>query len=152
VLVAIASLVVAAILSFVFKTEFLIIDTTKTHVAHSDFGYVLFLILGCSLILFQFKALLYVLFPRSLWKQLPFTDLFLMTGTAKAERCTKQAAAFKTNKMIENALFHHESGIFGDSTRTKSITPGRVAYGSALLHFDATSDLRAKGGIVATCR
>jgi hypothetical protein len=155
ILVGMASLVVAAILSFAFEIKFLLIDTTKSDGGPDMFGYYFFLILGCFLMLFQLKALAYVILPRSLWKRIPFKDFFLTSGTSKAERSTKQAAAFKTSRMVENALIHHASGTFGNSMRTtfKSITSSRVAYGAALLHYDATSDLREpRGGIISTYR
>jgi hypothetical protein len=158
ILVGFISLFVFCILSYIFEVEFLLINTFKNEETEEfRFAYISVVLLGCILILFKLKALLFAFLPRSVWEKTLFRNYMFKSGMAHAEQCTKQAAAFKTNRMVSNALGHHQ-GARIESTRVKitarsSTKAGTSSFGIALLNFQATSHLREPaGGVVSAFR
>ena len=160
VLLGISCITVSCILSYVFEVEILLINTTKEDDKEDDplydFQYLTTLVLGCFLLLFQVKALLYVLIPRSIWEKLPSSDFWLTSGMAKSEGSTKRAAAFKINRMVENAISQHDGKILDhdQSSRLKIRSSSkRSAFGQAMLNFQASADYREKvGGVWYTIK
>jgi len=155
VLVGIASITFATILSYVYDVKFLLIDTRKGEDETNKLAYVMTLFLGCVLLVYQLQGLLYVVLPRSFFNRTPLLKSFFLTsGMAKAERSTKQAAAFKINRMVENAIAHHDMIDARTSTRSKlKSSSRRGGSGNAMLHFQETQNLTEPvGGIMYTFR
>ena len=156
VLIGIATITASCILSYVFDFKFFLINTFKDPSQVYQFAYIFAMILGCFLLLFQVKALLYVLIPRSWWKELPFQSFWLTCEMAKAECCTKKAAAYKINNMVEHAIAQHNGSAIEKSREKRSkVRSSSVqnAFGNAMLSFQATSDhLEETGGIWYTFR
>lgn len=124
-----------------------------------EFVYILVITLGAIAMMYQLQTLLFIIMPSGLWAKFPGREIFLVPGIAKAERSTKQAAEFKAQKLIYNALCHHEgtltdsSGKILHDTGTIRSSGAGGAFGKALLHFQATSDLKEwTGGILWSFR
>ena len=104
---------------------------------------------GLVLILFQLRSLLMLLIPSSWYDRKSFVQRFLVSGMARKEKKTKQAARFKTYKIVKNAMSMHEVSLSSKSPR--SMHGNTTAYGSALLAFEGTMDDREDvGGILWT--
>jgi hypothetical protein len=156
VLIGIATITASCILSYVFDFKFFLINTFKDPSEAYQFAYIFAMILGCFLLLFQVKALLYVLIPRSWWKELPFQSFWLTCEMAKAECCTKKAAAYKINNVVEHAIAQHNGSAI-EKSKEKRFKVGsssvQNAFGNAMLSFQATSDhLEETGGVWYTFR
>ena len=158
VVVGIVAITISCILSFSFDVQFFLINTYKYPDYAWQFVYIFALGLGCFLLLFQIKALLYVLIPRSIWKKLPFGSFWLTCEMAKSERCTKQAAAYKVKKMVGHAIAQHDGSSLDDTKserlklklKTSSFTS---SHAKAILSFQGTADHREQaGGILYTFR
>lgn len=81
-------------------------------------------------------------------------SFWFVTEMAHCERCTKQAAAFKINKVIENAIGHHEGAMVEKASNwinavSSTSSRSNTAFGTALLNFQAMAHCRElSGGIV----
>lgn len=107
------------------------------------------MVLGAILIFFQVKALLFVAIPRKVWSDLPFAEFFLTSEMCNAERDTKRAAACKIEKMVQNALLHHE----GHFTKSYDTGGRQKSRNNALLNYQGTANHRERTeGIFATFR
>jgi hypothetical protein len=149
VVVGIVAIVFSCILSYAFEVKFYLINTFKSPDRAFQFVYIFALILGSFLLLFQLKALIFVIFPRSILKRLPPQGFWLTCEMAKTEQCTKQAGAFKIKKMIDNALSKHTGSIFNslkDSKRKSVRTEDISSFENAMLNFQATADYREQAG------
>ncbi|KAI2501081.1 hypothetical protein MHU86_13372 [Fragilaria crotonensis] len=156
VMLGIVTIMFTSLLSYIFDVEFSIINTNKSSSATGQFGYRFALALGCFLLLFQIKGLLYVLIPRSRWKNLPFANFWMTCEMAKSECCTKQAAAYKTKRMVDHAFAQHDGSILrkAESDRVKlKASSFKSASAKAMMIFQATADHRERvGGIFYTFR
>ncbi|KAI2501037.1 hypothetical protein MHU86_13449 [Fragilaria crotonensis] len=159
VVVGIASITISCILSYIYSVKFFLINTYKAPDYQYQFVYGFALALGCFLLLFQIKALLYVLVPRSMWKKLPFSNFWLTCEMAKSECCSKQAAAFKINSMVDHALEQHSGTCLerAEKSETASLklrgTSLNSSHAKAMMHFQATADHREPvGGVLDTFR
>ena len=156
VILGIVTITISCILSYIFDVKFFLINTNKNPAYEYQLTYAFALALGCFLLLFQIKALLYVLIPRSTWKKLPFATFWLTCEMAKSECCTKQAAAYKIKKMVEHAISHHDGSSLADA-KSASLKMQRSTFTSshakAIMCFQATADHREQvGGIRYTFR
>jgi hypothetical protein len=156
VVVGIATITASCILSYIFNVKFFLINTNKAPEYEYQFVYGFALALGCFLLLFQVKALLYVLIPRSIWKKLPFASFWLTCEMAKAECCTKQAAAYKIKNMVDHAFDQHNGSSLekseGASIKLRGSSLKR-SHANAMMSFQATADHREQvGGILYTFR
>jgi hypothetical protein len=156
VVVGIVAIVFSCILSYTYEVQFYLINTFKSPERYLQFVYVFALILGCFLLLFQIKALIFVIFPRSILKRLPPEGFWLTCEMAKTEQCAKQAGAYKVKKMIDNALSKHTGSIFNSlkDARKKTVqTENTSSFENAMLNFQATADHRERvGGVLYTFR
>ncbi|KAI2493596.1 hypothetical protein MHU86_20954 [Fragilaria crotonensis] len=155
VMLGIVTIMFSSMLSYIFEVKFFLINTNKSSSAEGQFGYGFALALGCVL-LFQIKSLLYVLIPRSTWKNLPFANFWLTCEMAKSECCTKQAAAYKIKNMVDHAFAQHDGSILrkAESARVKlKASSFKSANAKAMMSFHATADHRERvGGILYTFR
>ncbi|KAI2501080.1 hypothetical protein MHU86_13371 [Fragilaria crotonensis] len=121
VMLGIVTIMFSSMLSYIFEVKFFLINTNKSSSAEGQFGFGFALALGCVLLLFQIKSLLYVLIPRSTWKNLPFANFWMTCEMAKSECCTKQAAAYKIKNMVDHAFAQHDGSILrkAESARVK---------------------------------
>ncbi|KAI2490939.1 hypothetical protein MHU86_23627 [Fragilaria crotonensis] len=156
VMLGIVTIMFTSLLSYIFDVEFSIINTNKSSSVTGQFGYSFALALGCFLLLFQIKGLLYVLIPRSRWKNVPFANFWLTCEMAKSECCTKQAAAYKIKRMVDHAFAQHDGSILrkAESARVKlKASSFKSASAKAMMIFQATADHRERvGGIFYTFR
>ncbi|KAI2490941.1 hypothetical protein MHU86_23629 [Fragilaria crotonensis] len=156
VMLGIVTIMFSSMLSYIFEVKFFLINTNKSSSAEGQFGYGFALALGCVLLLFQIKSLLYVLIPRSTWKNLPFANFWLTCEMAKSECCTKQAAAYKIKNMVDHAFAQHDGSILrkAESARVKlKASSFKSANAKAMMSFHATADHRERvGGILYTFR
>ena len=112
--------------------------------------YILTIGFGIVLLLLQLYHLVPMILPRSFLERFKRIDAAFTPGSIKKEARTKQAAAFKTNQMIENALEVHELTpselSFFDSLRSSSVG---FSNGIAMRHFHSTSHVKETiGGIL----
>jgi hypothetical protein len=156
VVLGILSIMASCILSYAFEFKFFLINTYKSDDFEKQYAYHFALILGCFLLLFQIKALLYVVISRSTWKKLPFSNFWLTCEMAKTESANKKAASRKIDNMVKNALSKHSGSVFNDikdfrmKVRKSSM---KTAFGNAMLNFQATVDHREQiGGFFYTFR
>ena len=154
VILGIVSITFSSILPYVFDVKFFLINTKKSPTLQFAYGCVL--ALGCFLLLFQIKALLYVFIPRSTWKNLPFASFWLTCEMAKSECCTKQAAAYKIKNMVDHALAQHDGSVLRKAESARIKLKGssfNSANAKAMMVFHATADHRESvGGILYTFR
>jgi len=163
-LVGIATVVCTTILSNIFQFRFLIINTTRPDetlwTAAKEFQSYSIVVLGAFLLLFQLKALFFLVVPKSTVStgKLSFFSKLLVPGMAKAEKATKQSASFKTAKMVTDAIALHDGTLAGSSLRTsknRNVTntdnTEAKGFGDALLNFHATVDDRERYGGVLWC-
>lgn len=146
------SLFVGCILSYIFEFKFFLINTFKSEHTEYVFAYTTVVVLGCLLMLLNIKTLLFTILPWSIWEKMPFRNFIHKSGMAQAEQCIKQAAVFKTIRIVSNALGHHQGVLMESmSSRISSKTSSRAgmpSFGVALLNFQATSHLcEPAGGI-----
>jgi hypothetical protein len=107
VILGIFSITASCILSYVFEFKFFLINTNKSDDFERQYAYHFALILGCFLLLFQIKALFYVMISRLTWKTLPYSNFWLTCEMAKTESANKKAASRKIDNMVKNALSKH---------------------------------------------
>jgi len=163
-LVGIATVVCTTILSNIFQFRFLIINTTRPDetlwTAAKEFQSYSIVVLGAFLLLFQLKALFFLVVPKSTVStgKLSFFSKLLVPGMATAEKATKQSASFKTTKMVIDAIALHDGTLAGSSLRTSKNRNVRSTdnteakgFGNALLNFHATVDDRERYGGVLWC-
>jgi hypothetical protein len=108
-----AAIIFVATIYFFFDPE---IDTWLVNTSWEDqrtvfslFNYCA-LVSGCALIFMQFHTLARLLIPSGCVKTSKRLGRFLVSGAVPKEVRTKKAAAYKTNRMIENAMSLHLNG------------------------------------------
>lgn len=159
VIVGILTITTVCFLSYFFEIHLLIVNTIKSDAEQFQFVYICVFVLGCVLTFYQIQGLINVCLPDYFWGCLParVREFLIIPGMAKAERCTKQAASFKVNRMVDSALGHHAGDLneytdHGATYRMKvksSVNQG--AFGQAMIHFQATSEFREPvGGVFYT--
>ena len=135
--VGITTIALCCICSFPFSVKTFFADTTSADDPVDNFLTILTLILGAILICFQIKVLFFIFVPKQWYSNIPLIQRFLVSGMARAEMKTKQAAAWKTEKMVQNALQLHNY-----ECATQSSTGINATYGQAMLAYNATIDER----------
>lgn len=68
---------------------------------------IIVIVFGAILLMIQVKMLVGLSIPKSLVKRFKVIRAVLMPGAVRKEQRTKRAAAFKTNRLVENALSLH---------------------------------------------
>lgn len=147
VLLGMATIAVCCLLSYAYNVTVFFADTNTDGSSVDNFLTVLTLILGTILICFQIKALLLAVLPLDWYENIPMIQRLLISGMAKAELKTKQAATWKIEKMVQNAQQLHDFEWASNSSRSRS------THGRAMLAYNATTDKREVcGGILWTFR
>lgn len=158
-IVGICTITTVCFLSYFFEIQLLIINTIKSENEQNKFAYIFVFALGCILTLYQIQGLITVCLPDYFWRCLPvrLQEFLIIPGMAKAERCTKQAASYKVNRMVDSALGHHAGDLnkytdHGATYRMKvKSSANQGAFGQAMIHFQATSEFREPvGGVFYT--
>jgi hypothetical protein len=158
VLLAISSITVCCILFFdVIEVEFFLINTTTR--PSNEIAAVATLVLGCILLLFQVKALLYVLISRSIWSI--WKKYLSRTSGAVVEWenlkvVPSELPPLKSIGWVKNAISQHDGKILDHdkSSRLKIRSSSkRSVFGQAMLNFQASADYREKvGGVWYTIK
>ena len=161
ILVGIATVWVSSVGTYLADGDYFLIDLTKESSLVNDAGYIICLIVGCSVMVFHLKKLIFILTPKKVTAKIASrisgVGALLIPGMGKAELATKKAADFKIATMIDNSLRMHGVGagaasssrpITRSSTRGSHTSSTGGSFGVALLHFQASADEReVVGGI-----
>ena len=161
ILVGIVSVWFSSVGTFLEDGDFFLFELTKDRTLINNAGYIICLIAGCSVMLFQLKKLIFILTPKKVMARIASrisgVGALIIPGMAKAELATKKAADFKIATMIDNSLRMHGIGAGAASSIRSTTRSGwggaqkpstGGSFGVALLNFQASVDEReVVGGI-----
>ena len=156
-LVSMATVSCMTILPFSFEYQSKFINTKKR--PGYEIGYYLSIIFGIFIVIIKLLQLIQtILRDDNRQSGTTFLSKYLLTpGILQREQRIKMAAAFKTNRIILNALGLHTNNInFSDSRnndKNKFLLAGGLSKNEALLRYQTNEDETKKsGGIIWTWR
>jgi hypothetical protein len=156
------TVIFTTMIAFRFQWSYYFVNTFRGEDLAREFQFVVILVLGIILFLFQIKALLLLFIPQSMFSsvKIPFVASLLIPGMCKSEMMTKQAASYKISKMVTDAVAMHEEKMTGlprrEANNKESCADGPdetgfSGYGYALLNYHATVDDREEYGGMIWC-
>ena len=106
-LVGMTTIILTTIVAFFVNIQTKIFDTTNLKTGNA-WAFIISLLFGCFLLAFQVMQILRLIVPQSVQHRFEKLHRFLTPGMAHKELRSKQAAAFKVEGLINNALDLHQ--------------------------------------------
>jgi hypothetical protein len=117
-------------------------------------AYMISLLMGSVVLTLQLLLLLRIVLPKTIVPWFRELTVFLTNGMARKETRTKAATVFKIDRLIDNAMEHHQERVVSleDGTMkarteaTSSSTAFLGATGRALLNYQAQESRKERSG------